>query len=409
MGPDIQSCFLDKLFMNSSYNFSPSNFPPPTVSKATPYFSTLVLECWERDRDDSDDDVRLNRALGIQAAQPTTATSTPSSLRSNIPSSSGHSSCKSSLAKYSDLSVIGSGSFGTIYSAVDAESGERVAIKVESVDSNHHMLYTEYQLYSRFLQGVPGFTRVYRWAHTKRWNYMVMELLDQDLGTLFKRRDQRFSFDTVCLIAVQILSRLESLHDESGFLHRDLKPENILVGRSGLRDPETGTTLLYLVDLGLAKAFHRAGQHIELGWRKRRSLCGTARYASVNAHGGCTMSRRDDLENLAYVIIFLANRGDLPWMGIKAANKRQKYEKIYEKKVSVRPERLCRGLPDVFVRYLRYCKELEFAERPNYTRWKREFLDATGDWGVRRYFDWEEEESKRENPLFHVFASHRKI
>ena len=36
---------------------------------------------------------------------------------------------------------------------------------------------------------------------------MVMELLDRDLGTLFKRRDQRFSFDTVCLIAVQILSR----------------------------------------------------------------------------------------------------------------------------------------------------------------------------------------------------------
>ena len=47
----------------------------------------------------------------------------------------------------------------------------------------------------------------------------------------------------------------------------------------------------------------------ELGWRKRRSLCGTARYASVNAHGGCTMSRRDDLENLAYVVIYLANRG----------------------------------------------------------------------------------------------------
>ena len=36
--------------------------------------------------------------------------------------------------------------------------------------------------------------------------------------------------------------------------------------------------------------------------------------------------------------------------------------------VSVRPERLCRGLPDVFERYLRYCKELEFAERPNYAR-----------------------------------------
>ena len=55
-------------------------------------------------------------------------------------------------------------------------------------------------------------------------------------------------------------------------------------------------------------------------------------------------------------------------MGIKAANKRQKYERILEKKKSVNPERLCKGLPDVFERYLRYCKDLEFAERPNYAR-----------------------------------------
>ena len=103
------------------------------------------------------------------------------------------------------------------------------------------------------------------------------------------------------------------------------------------------------------------------------------------------MSRRDDLENLAYVIIYLAN-GELPWMGIKAATKRQKYERIFEKKISAKPERLCKGLPDVFERYLRYCKSLEFAERPNYARWRREFLDAAGDWGVRRFFDWEKEE-----------------
>ena len=82
-------------------------------------------------------------------------------------------------------------------------------LKVESVDGSHNMLYTEYQVYSRFLKGVPGFARVYRWAHTKKYNYMVMELLGKDLGSLFKRRDHRFSLDTVCLIAVQVLSRLE--------------------------------------------------------------------------------------------------------------------------------------------------------------------------------------------------------
>ena len=81
--------------------------------------------------------------------------------------------------------------------------------KVESVDNSHNMLYTEYQVYSRHLKGFPGFAKVYRWAHTKKWNYMVMELLGKDLGSLFKRRDHHFSLDTVCLIAVQVLSRLE--------------------------------------------------------------------------------------------------------------------------------------------------------------------------------------------------------
>jgi len=46
-------------------------------------------------------------------------------------------------------------------------------------------------------------------------------------------------------------------------------------------------------------------------------LCrGTVRYASVHAHLGRTASRRDDLESLAYTLIFL-HRGRLPWQGFQ--------------------------------------------------------------------------------------------
>lgn len=55
-------------------------------------------------------------------------------------------------------------------------------------------------------------------------------------------------------------------------------------------------------------------------------------------------SRRDDLEALGYVLMYF-QRGSLPWQGLKANNKRQKYEKISEKKIGTPIDELCRGCP----------------------------------------------------------------
>ena len=59
-------------------------------------------------------------------------------------------------------------------------------------------------------------------------------------------------------------------------------------------------------------------------------------------------SRRDDMEALGYILIYFLN-GTLPWQGLRAKTKAQKYEKISEKKLSTSVEELCKGAPGKYL------------------------------------------------------------
>jgi serine/threonine protein kinase len=121
-------------------------------------------------------------------------------------------------------------------------------------------------------------------------------------------------------------------------MHRDVKPDNFLVG-AGKK-----ATLIYVIDFGLAKRYKDPKTGLHIPYRNNKSLTGTARYTSVNTHLGIEQSRRDDLEAICYVVMYFL-RGSLPWQGLTAHNKTDKYRRIMETKRFTPPEALCKGFP----------------------------------------------------------------
>ena len=78
------------------------------------------------------------------------------------------------------------------------------------------------------------------------------------------------------------------------------------------------------------------------------------------------------MESIGYLLLYLL-RGELPWQGVRAQTKHEKYQLIMEKKMSMTPEILCNGLPDEFQNYLQSVMDLGFEEKPNYEFYREQF------------------------------------
>jgi len=83
-------------------------------------------------------------------------------------------------------------------------------------------------------------------------------------------------------------------------------------------------------------------------------------------------------------------RGALPWQGLKAATKKQKYDRIMEKKMTTPTDLLCRGFPNEFGIFLNYCRALRFDDKPDYSYLRKLFRDLFVREGFQYdyVFDW---------------------
>ena len=313
--------------------------------------------------------------------------------------------------KYKLIRKLGEGSFGTIYESQSFYSNKLYAIKLEDMKRNHFILEEE-SVFLSYLN-IPGVPKFKSFGYSGSFIILVMELLGKSLDKIIEELpNERMSIRCVCNIAYQLITILEIIHN-CDLIHNDIKPGNVAIGI------EEKSKYIYLLDFGLSKKYRSSKTKKHFPYVKNNKMIGNIRFSSINALNGFTQSRRDDLESLGYLLIFLI-LGQLPWQGYISQNKEEKLNIIKKIKQNTTPKELCKDLPYIFEEYMKYSRNLKYEDDPDYKYLKQLFVNFLNSYNFKidYYYDWDQlvlddtqikNKEKENNDLNNTIVSQHKI
>ncbi|KAM6499474.1 putative casein kinase-1 hhp1 [Amanita muscaria] len=262
--------------------------------------------------------------------------------------------------------ILGTGTYGLVFQAVEANSGRTVALKKSRVSQRVNRTVLRYECrILRLLQGHPAIPAIYGYGHLPHFEYLAMELLDPSVKNC---TTGPVAVITVVRVVLQMLSALEHIHKHD-FVHRDIKPENAL-------SSPTDLSKIVLIDFGISRRIKPAPPTRYDPLKESRHIVGTLHWASLNAHDGIDLGPRDDLESLAYTAFFLL-RGNLPWRTSGSHNESMKnsMRRIRASKAAASGDTLGASFPAEFGYLLDCSRRLEYDQMPDYVELERRFTD----------------------------------
>lgn len=282
---------------------------------------------------------------------------------------------------------LGQGAFGVVRRGTVRDMTESIAVKLELEpdSSKGQLLRTEAQILKE-LQGGKGIPTFYYYGEHRQYHFLVLQLLGPSLSDKLRAHRHPFTLNTVLQLLDQLLFAVESVH-KAGYIYRDFKPHNCLLGL-GKKAQE-----LYLIDYGLVK---KVSLGYTTGTVVAKGYVGTLPFIALNAHLGVKAAKRDDIESLAYVCMYLL-LGKLPWYthGIETHEREARICKQ-----DIRATWSTFSLPQEFLDLIMYARSLRFDEDPDYAAIRDQFYSLASRNNIRYngVYDWDESAKQQRKP-----------
>jgi serine/threonine protein kinase len=263
------------------------------------------------------------------------------------------------IHNYKLLEKLGKGAFSTVFKGEHRINKKLVAIKVEKEATT---LKHESKILAYLNRELPGLFNI----PTLYWYGLYGN--NVCLATTFYAMSltqyvEKSGLNNLMEKMIMAIKHLHSVY----IVHSDIKPDNIMVDNR---------ENLVIIDFGLSSLFYNAEKDVYKENVQTPYLIGSPKYASYNLHTGNTISPRDDLISIGYLMMTVLGI-ELPWSSVSHEEtdlplyhvmhpgnvQRAKYKKFETLKTYLQNNLK-------LYQYMEQVYSLEYAEKPDYEKLK---------------------------------------